>query len=292
MHLIADFCGSGLIGLTSYLDYASNTTYVVERPAHTAVVFLAAIGLTLLATSHSTKQRHRRTPSDEKLHNGPLLWQNGATQHVRGIESIFALLGARSVLTLSRTSLAILTTALVVRVQLTRFLLDHVECLGTSLQSMLPAAAVILELMLPIFQRKVGSDDKRYKDDRRGTGRPNQAHEQQRSLIATILILSVACTVAAHAFAEPRSTYICASSAPFHWITPLLQHITTLVDTIIVLCISKIISSNSGDNTQEIQPRVRMRGIAVSVLVWRPRGIYRATLIVHRLQLHLSLSQA
>lgn len=272
---------SGLIVLTSCLASTFDSTFVVEKPIHTAVAFLTAAVLSLLLASRGHKQKYHRSPEDDKSRNGSHLGHIQGRRPEWSVRSIFTNLGAGSIYESFRWTLAALTIALIVRIQATSFLLLHVECTGASYQSLLPIAVIILDVMLD--RRQKSTDDARNEKRHRKTGQDLHRPIRQRSLeIGMTLVLCISSTVVVHTISPLRSTYICAASAPYIWMTPLTQYLTTAVDALVILCVSRVLSDAPTNEIREVRLSTRLRGIALSLLVRLIAALLRPSLTLCR----------
>ncbi|KAF2772118.1 hypothetical protein EJ03DRAFT_267334 [Teratosphaeria nubilosa] len=249
---------SGLLVGTWLLSRSIPTTFTFDKPIHTSIIFLAACGATVIGLS-------RLLPNNAKSHGGQQydavpLEDIGQPHKSRDSSPSPQGVGYPSSLRKLRIVFITLVAAICLRVEIWRRILNNTECATRTWVTWIPLVLAVWDYWT------VQRHKKRWESDDPETS-AYEALEQSltrapyRYLLATAL-LSLGSVWALSTTSPPRSTYICAASLYFTWLMPLLQHVGTVLDLIILYCIDQLLHQQEGRGARSIRLQISSVGFA------------------------------
>lgn len=158
-----------------------------------------------------------------------------------------------------------LILALSLRVAVLRLVLANVQCAALTWEPLIPFAFACLDYW-NVQRHKTWSvhedpDSSAYDALEQDIARSPYRYLVSAGLVSFGGLLAIATT------RSPASTYICAASLRYHWLTPFLQRLGTVLDIVIAYCIYALLHQQEGRGGRPLSLRFASVGWALLVSV-------------------------
>lgn len=136
---------------------------------------------------------------------------------------------------------------LVLRVEVFRRVVRTPQCKGTSYDTALPFALAVLDYVIVRRHETFHADD----ENEHGSLYDVVVQYLSRApwrFVVTTAVYSVSAFVVGEASSPLRSTYICPSTAGLDRLVPMAQHLGTLLDLSIAVCVGSLVTALRSPN--------------------------------------------
>lgn len=162
-----------------------------------------------------------------------------------------------------RVYFVLLVISLCLRLELFREILRNVQCSGTSWELLLLISIAAWDYWTVRRRKRLPEFD-----DEGASVYETLEHSIARtpfSFLAVSILFSVGASLALASISSPRSTFICAAGYPYRWVVPLLQHWGSLLDVLIIFCITQLLTLQDGRGSHRLTTRFASIGYAFLV---------------------------
>ena len=253
---------SGLVLGTVYLSCNAPTTFAFDKPLLSAIVFLTTSGVSLIGLGRYLPKDGGKALQGQQYQALPLedVGQPHASREPSPSPEGVRYPSSQRKL---RIVFVVLVLALCLRVEILLRILGNVQCSSLTSEPLIPFVFACYDYWSVHRHKK-----RPLQDD--PTSSAYDAAEQhfmraQWRYLAAVGLFSVGGMLAIGVTRSPNSTYICAASLSFHWLTPLLQRVGTVLDVVIAYCIAQLLQEQEGRNTRSMALRCVSLGWALVV---------------------------
>ncbi|KAK6438384.1 hypothetical protein LTR95_005410, partial [Oleoguttula sp. CCFEE 5521] len=266
----------GLVAGTYELTSTIGTTFASSKPVHSSVVLLFSLAAALLVISRflPRAEHHKR---DGRAYNAVPLEDVHTDQTSRRRSSTpgFQDVAYPSSLRKLRLVFLVLVAVICARVAVLQQVLANVQCARRTWESAIPLVFAIFDYL---GSRRGSSSDTSSERDLTLYGiwarRLLQAPYRYVVLVAAICI---ACIIAITTTSSPATAYICATTLPYTWSVPLLQHVGTALDVSTLTCLTYLIRQDEGKSERSAALRFSTVGWALmlsAIMLSISGGVY------------------
>jgi hypothetical protein len=164
---------------------------------------------------------------------------------------------------LLRTVFVVLVTAICLRIEVARQVMNNVQCSRPTWEPIIPLAFAVIDYVW--FQRK---QKRAAQHEAQRTLAERLEHRILQASYGYVLAVGITCfgaVLALRTTTALASTHICASVLPYNWSIPLLQYVGTALDVAILSCIGQLLHQEEGRGHRS--PALRFSAIGWAVLV-------------------------
>ncbi|KAK3648763.1 hypothetical protein LTR56_007203 [Elasticomyces elasticus] len=250
----------GLVTCTILLCRSIPTTFALDKPVHTSAVVLASCAATILGLSRLLPQELGARSHKGQQYDAVPLGDLGQPHSSREASPSPDDVRYPSSLRKLRILFLVLVIAICVRVELLREVLTNIQCATTSWEPIIPFLFAVLDyLTVQRHQKRFESEEEKPDSSVYDWLESSWTTARYRYVAATALLAYGAIDGLASG-SSPRSTFICAAALPYRWTVPLVQHIGTLLDCVILYCVAQLLHQQEGRGQRGL--RLRFMSIA------------------------------
>lgn len=242
----------------------ASSTFAFDKPIHTSVVLLFTAAITIITFSRflaryagsSDGHEYTSVPLAEVGHPHASREPSPVPSEARGTLSPLQL----------RLCFFVLICAICVRVAIARQILANIQCTILTWEPLVPLVFAMWDYWT-VYRHKRAL----YEGD--STGSVDDALEAYVSrspyrFMCAAALVNIGSLIALSRSSGLESSYICASSLNNHWLVPLIQHLGTLTDILILYCVSRLLETQGGRSARSVS--MRFRSVGFAILVRRP----------------------
>ncbi|KAK6437977.1 hypothetical protein LTR95_005821 [Oleoguttula sp. CCFEE 5521] len=254
----------GLVAGTYQLTSTIGTTFALEKPVHSSIALLSSLAAVLLVISRflPRAEQHKRDGHGynavplEDVHTDQTPRRRSSTPGFQDVAYPSSLRKLRLVFLLA-------VTVICARVAVLQHVLANIQCARRTWESAIPLVFGIFDY---VGSKRGASLDTSHEHDLTLYGiwarRILQAPYRYLIIVGAIC---VACVIAITTTSSPATSYICATTLPYTWAVPLLQHVGTALDVSILACLTYLIRQDEGKNERSAALRFSTVGWALMI---------------------------
>jgi hypothetical protein len=251
----------GLAVSTYLLTRDVPTSFAFDKPVHSSVLILATCAVAIIGLSRLLPHNNAAGKSHKGQQYDALPLEEFGQPHASrdlspGAEDVRYPSSLRKL----RITFIGLVVAICLRVETWRGILGNTQCATASWAPLIPLVLAFWDYWTIQRHKKPWILDDPESSVYEAL-EENTTRAQYRYVLAAGL-LSFGSGVSLHTTSAPRSTYICAASLPSRWLLPLLQHVGSVLDLVILYCINQLITQSEGRGTRSLRLRFNSVGWA------------------------------
>ena len=237
---------------TIYLSREVPISFTADKPLLSAIVFLVTAGVSLIILGRYLQKYDGRTGGrqyralslNEVGQPHPSRDPSPKPDDVRYASSQRKL----------RIAFVALVIAVCLRVEILLRVLGNVQCSSLTWEPIVPLVFALYDFWTVQRHQKRSPEHEDGKVGAIGRFERRVVHTPHRYVVA-VGVMAVGGIFAIATTRSSGSTYICAASLSFHWLTPLLQRIGTILDILILSCVSRLLQEQEGPSARSLATR-------------------------------------
>ncbi|CAK4032729.1 glycosyltransferase family 90 [Lecanosticta acicola] len=252
---------SGLVLGTVLLSRSAQTTFAFDKAVHTGIVTLLCAGVATLGLSKWLGEGDGAQSHKGQRYEAVPLNDVGEPHASRQPSPVRNEVEYPSSLRKQQIYIVLLSLLLSLRVELMREVLRNVQCSSLNWEPWVPVAIAAWDYWT--VQRKKRCPDF---DDEGASVYETLEQSVVRAPFSLLAMVSLSCAggmLALASTSSPKSTFICAAGLPYRWMVPLLQHLGTVVDVLVIFCIAKLLTQQDSRGPRSPSSKIASVGYAL-----------------------------
>nr|POF19910.1 beta-1,2-xylosyltransferase 1 [Quercus suber] len=254
---------AGIVRLTQ----TTPTTFVFDKPVHTAICLSATLSITLLLGSRTfLKFISSQGKVHERYDYGALSLESRGDLHspTELCLSPTETVSYASRLPTLKLSFLIIVAAVPCRALLWQHILTHWECATSGWTPLLPLACTVLDFGMRKRHEPAVKDEDDPDSSIYDAIIDKISRSQYRHILAALLV-GLGGLLATFSTGGPHSTYICATTGHDHWLVPVEQVIGFVLDIVVILCVGQLLHQRDHQRTRNTSAQFFSTGWALLV---------------------------